>query len=178
MARVSGLRRSALNDLYKLCRAHSKRALPRRRPYAGTGYPLWAWLQYIKQKYPNESAIMRLDITRMTTERKYAVCDMQARRIALKYDLTRVQEKWLGRITYSKYHARDPWHERVMTGLSRHEIPVESYTDFNWRVAFESMGDLRTAINAAGMDAPSIALLIDPQLTEIILRLQLEGVTK
>ena len=121
---------------------------------------------------------MRLDITRMTTERKYAVCDMQARRIALKYDLTRVQEKWLGRITYSKYHARDPWHERVMTGLSRHEIPVESYTDFNWRVAFESMGDLRTAINAAGMDAPSIALLIDPQLTEIILRLQLEGVTK
>jgi hypothetical protein len=62
--------------------------------------------------------------------------------------------------------------------LSRHEIPVESYTDFNWHVAFESMRDLIDASRAHGMDTPTVGFLIDPKLTEIILRLQLEGVTK
>lgn len=174
--RVSSLRRSALNDLLQLCKSEIKRELPKRK-HTMHGAPLWAWLNVLRQ---DGRTVLDIDEARVDFNMsRYMVCDTGAERIAKKYDLTRVQARLLADHMYGRYCTRNATRlAGLYCGLIRDPLTIDQVTDKAHNSAVQAYQDIYSVMRAVGGYRPPVRLILNPDVTAIVIRLQLEGVTR
>lgn len=168
MAKRTALQNAAIKDLVQLIREHKKIGELTRRKQVRSQWPVWLLVQRAGGVCAWQEKGVRLNGP------MYAACEIGAQRVARKYDLTRIQEMLLFDAML-RAHGLRPQRHNPLPGMSRAPVSYAHFDEAPLKAARSSWRTLEDVYHYAWIP---IRTLLSPKLTEIILRLQLESITK